>query len=44
MEHKTVLLNEAIEYLNAHGAKLGVLKVHLYRPFPTESFLKASKR
>lgn len=34
-------VEEAIEYLNAHGSKLGVLKVHLYRPFPTESFLKA---
>ena len=34
-------VEEAIEYLNAHGAKLGVLKVHLYRPFPTEYFLKA---
>ena len=34
-------VEEAIEYLNAHGAKLGVLKVHLYRPFQTESFLKA---
>lgn len=34
-------VEEAIEYLNAHGAKLGALKVHLYRPFPTESFLKA---
>lgn len=34
-------VEETIEYLNAHGAKLGVLKVHLYRPFPTESFLKA---
>lgn len=34
-------VEEAIEYLNAHGAKLGVLKVHLYRPFPTESFFKA---
>jgi pyruvate-ferredoxin/flavodoxin oxidoreductase len=34
-------VEEAIEYLNANGAKLGVLKVHLYRPFPTESFLKA---
>lgn len=34
-------VEEAIEYLNAHGTKLGVLKVHLYRPFPTESFLKA---
>ncbi len=34
-------VEEAIEYLNANGAKLGVLKVHLYRPFPTEAFLKA---
>ena len=34
-------VEEAIEYLNAHGQKLGVLKVHLYRPFPTSSFLKA---
>ena len=32
---------EAIAYLNAQGAKLGVLKVHLYRPFPEKSFLKA---
>ena len=34
-------VEEAIEYLNANGAKLGVLKVHLYRPFPTNSFLNA---
>lgn len=34
-------VEETIEYLNSKGAKLGVLKVHLYRPFPTESFLKA---
>ncbi len=33
-------VEEAIEYLNAHGQKLGVLKVHLYRPFPAESLLK----
>lgn len=37
-------VEEAIEYLNAHGSKLGVLKVHLYRPFPTASFLKALPR
>ena len=37
-------VEEAIEYLNAHGSKLGVLKVHLYRPFSTESFLKALPR
>ena len=34
-------VQETIDYLNAQGAKLGVLKVHLYRPFPTKSFLKA---
>ena len=34
-------VEETIAYLNAQGAKLGVLKVHLYRPFPTSSFLKA---
>mgnify|MGYP001125347351 FL=1 len=34
-------VEETINYLNAEGAKLGVLKVHLYRPFPEKSFLKA---
>ncbi len=34
-------VEEAIEYLNGKGAKLGVLKVHLYRPFPAKSFVKA---
>ena len=34
-------VEEAITYLNANGAKLGVMKVHLYRPFPEKSFLKA---
>jgi len=34
-------VEEAIEYLNAHGSKLGVLKVHLYRPFPEEALIKA---
>ncbi|MBQ7285471.1 MAG: pyruvate:ferredoxin (flavodoxin) oxidoreductase, partial [Alphaproteobacteria bacterium] len=33
-------VEEAITYLNANGAKLGVMKVHLYRPFPEKSFLK----
>lgn len=27
-------VEETINYLNANGAKLGLLKVHLYRPFP----------
>ena len=34
-------VQETIDYLNAQGSKLGVMKVHLYRPFPTKSFLKA---
>ena len=34
-------VEEAVEYLNAHGEKLGVVKIHLYRPFPAETFLKA---
>ena len=34
-------VEEAIDYLNANGQKLGVMKVHLYRPFPEKSFLKA---
>lgn len=33
-------VEEAITYLNNQGAKFGVMKVHLYRPFPVQSFLK----
>jgi pyruvate-ferredoxin/flavodoxin oxidoreductase len=33
--------HEAVEYLNARGEKLGLLKVHLYRPFPVQAFLEA---
>jgi len=32
---------EAVEYLNERGEKVGVLKVHLYRPFSIEHFLAA---
>ncbi|MDL2235773.1 pyruvate:ferredoxin (flavodoxin) oxidoreductase [Christensenellaceae bacterium OttesenSCG-928-L17] len=32
---------ETVNYLNAQGAKLGVLKVRLYRPFAVERFLEA---
>jgi pyruvate-ferredoxin/flavodoxin oxidoreductase len=32
---------EAVEYLNAKGEKLGVLKVRLYRPWSAEHFLAA---
>ncbi|MGA8735789.1 MAG: pyruvate:ferredoxin (flavodoxin) oxidoreductase [Terriglobales bacterium] len=33
--------HEAVDYLNAQGEKLGLLKVHLYRPFPVQAFLEA---
>jgi pyruvate-ferredoxin/flavodoxin oxidoreductase len=33
--------HETIDYLNAHGEKAGLLKVHLYRPFCVKSFLEA---
>jgi pyruvate-ferredoxin/flavodoxin oxidoreductase len=32
---------EAVGALNAAGEKVGLLKVHLYRPFPVETFLAA---
>ena len=34
-------LEEAVDYLNARGRKVGFLKVRLYRPFAGEAFLKA---
>ena len=34
-------VKETIDYLNAHGQKLGVLQIRLYRPFPTEQLLAA---
>jgi pyruvate-ferredoxin/flavodoxin oxidoreductase len=32
---------EAVEALNARGEKVGLLKVHLYRPFAVETFVAA---
>ncbi len=32
---------EAVEYLNARGEKVGIVKVHLYRPFSVEHFINA---
>ncbi|MEG1528223.1 MAG: pyruvate:ferredoxin (flavodoxin) oxidoreductase [Clostridia bacterium] len=32
---------ETVEYLNASGSNVGVLKVRLYRPFATEKFIEA---
>jgi len=34
-------VDETVEYLNAHGANVGVLKVRLYRPFDGKRFLEA---
>lgn len=33
--------HETVEYLNAKGEKLGVLKVRLFRPFDTKAFISA---
>ena len=34
-------IEETIDYLNAKGEKLGLIKVHLYRPFSMKHFLAA---
>ena len=34
-------VEETIDHLNQQGEKLGLLKVHLYRPFAAEAFLAA---
>jgi len=34
-------IEETVDYLNGKGQKVGLLKVHLYRPFPKDAFLKA---
>ncbi|MFT5874961.1 MAG: pyruvate-ferredoxin/flavodoxin oxidoreductase [Clostridium sp.] len=33
-------IEETVDYLNAKGEKVGVLKVHLYRPFSLDHFFK----
>jgi len=47
-EHVLVLMgsgceaaHEAVEYLNARGQKIGILKVRLYRPFHAKRFVEA---
>lgn len=40
MGSSTGVVEETIDYMNAHGEKFGVLKVHLYRPFAIDYFLK----
>jgi len=34
-------LHEVVEYLNAHGEKVGLIKVRLYRPFDGEALVRA---
>ncbi len=34
-------IQETIDYLNANGAKVGMIKVRLYRPFSTEHLINA---
>ena len=34
-------LQESIDYLNAHGENVGVLSVHLYRPWSAKHFMEA---
>ncbi|MDW7657762.1 MAG: pyruvate:ferredoxin (flavodoxin) oxidoreductase [Bacillota bacterium] len=34
-------IEETIDYLNEHGEKVGMIKVHLYRPFSVEHLLQA---
>jgi pyruvate-ferredoxin/flavodoxin oxidoreductase len=34
-------VHETVDYLNAHGEKVGVVKVRLYRPFDAERFVKS---
>ena len=36
----TETIEETIDELNAKGEKYGLVKVHLYRPFSTRTFLK----
>ena len=35
------VLEEVVDYLNAHGEKVGIVKVRLYRPWSLEHFIKA---
>jgi pyruvate-ferredoxin/flavodoxin oxidoreductase len=35
------IAHETVDYLNAHGEKVGLLKVRLYRPFCVKSFMEA---
>jgi pyruvate-ferredoxin/flavodoxin oxidoreductase len=34
-------VQETVEHLNSKGEKVGVVKIHLYRPFPLDAFIAA---
>ena len=34
-------IEETIDYINANGGKVGLIKVRLYRPFSKEHLIKA---
>ena len=40
MGSSTSVIEETIDYLNANGYKVGLLKVHLYRPFSDKYFFQ----
>ena len=35
------VIEETIDHLNANGEKLGVVKIHLFQPFPVKAFVDA---
>ncbi|MBN1763807.1 MAG: pyruvate:ferredoxin (flavodoxin) oxidoreductase [Sedimentisphaerales bacterium] len=41
MASSVEVIEEAVNYLNSQGEKVGLVKVRLYRPFSAEHFLKA---
>lgn len=40
MGSATGALSETVDYLRKQGEKVGIVKVHLYRPWSPEHFLK----
>ena len=36
--------SEVADYLNAKGEKVGVLSIHLYRPFSIKHFIESSSK
>ncbi|RIV42202.1 4Fe-4S binding protein [Flagellimonas pelagia] len=44
MASSTETIEETIDYLNAHGEKIGLLKVRLFRPFGVELLLESLPR